>query len=103
MGLEPMFGRNIHSGEVINMFAADVSGSSMWWIFPLVMIALCFLMMRRRKGSMMCGFGCHDEDSHPKNVSDSAKDILDKRYAAGEIDKEEYEEKNRTLNQHNSS
>ena len=35
------------------------------------------------------------------NVSDSAKDILDKRYASGEIDKEKYEEKNRILNQHN--
>jgi uncharacterized membrane protein len=28
-------------------------------------------------------------------------DILDKRYALGEINKEEYEEKKGTLNQHN--
>jgi uncharacterized membrane protein len=83
------------------MYAAEVSNFSLWWLFPLVMIALCFLMMRGQKGSMMCGFGSRDEDSHGINVSDSAKDILDKRYARGEIDKEEYEEKNRTLNQHN--
>ena len=83
------------------MFPAEVSNFSLWWMFPLVLIALCFLMMRNRKGSMMCGFGSRDEDSHRINVSDSAKDILDKRYARGERDKEEYEEKNRTLNQHN--
>jgi uncharacterized membrane protein len=83
------------------MFAAEVSDSSMWWLFPLVMIVLCFLMVRGWKGSMMCGFGSGDENGHRKNISDSAKDILDKRYAGGEIDKEEYEEKNRILNQHN--
>ena len=83
------------------MYAAESFNFSLWWIFPLVMIALCFLMMRNRKGSMMCGFGSRDEDSHRINVSDSAKDVLDKRYARGEIDKEEYEERNRTLNRHN--
>ena len=83
------------------MYAVEVSNFSLWWLFPLVMIVLCFLMMRGRKGSMMCGFGSSDEDSHRINVSDSAKDLLDKRYASGEIDKEEYEEKNRILNQHN--
>ena len=83
------------------MYAAEVSNFSLWWLFPLVMIVLCFLMMRGRKGSMMCGFGSCDGDSHRINVSDSAKDLLDKRYASGEIDKEEYEEKNRILNQHN--
>ena len=83
------------------MYAAEVSNFSLWWLFPLAMIVLCFLMMRGRKGSMMCGFGSSDEDSHRINVSDSAKDTLDKRYASGEIDKEEYEEKNRILKQHN--
>jgi putative membrane protein len=83
------------------MYAAEVSNFSLWWLFPLVMIVLCFLMMRGRKGAMMCGFGSRDDDSQRINISDSAKDILDKRYARGEIDKEEYQEKNRTLNQQN--
>jgi len=83
------------------MYAAEVFNFSLWWLFPLLMIALCFLMMRGRKGSMMCGLGSTEEDSRRTNISDSARDILDKRYARGEIDKEEYQEKKRILNQHN--
>ena len=36
----------------------------------------------------MCAFGRRDDDSHHVDMSDSARDILDKRYALGEIDKE---------------
>jgi uncharacterized membrane protein len=67
-----------------------------WWIFPVIMIVLCFLMMRGRSGSMMCGFGPCD-DSRFTQGSDSAMDILDKRYARGEIDQREYEEKKAKL------
>lgn len=67
-----------------------------WWIFPIVMVILCFLMMRGRTGSMMCGFGSHD-DSRFTERSDTAKEILDKRYARGEIDQREYEEKKEKL------
>jgi uncharacterized membrane protein len=61
------------------------------------MIVLCFFTMRGRRGSMMCGFGSHGVDSDRAQSSDSAKDILDRRYARGEIDQTEYEEKSKAL------
>jgi uncharacterized membrane protein len=46
---------------------------------------------------MMCGFRSRGTNSHHISTSDSATDILDKRYASGEIEKEEYEKKKRNL------
>jgi len=62
-----------------------------WWIFFLVMIVFCFLFMRGCSGRRMCGFG--GGNGH----EESALDILNKRYAKGEIDQKEYEEKKRHL------
>lgn len=80
------------------MFWSECSHGSLWWLFPLIMIALCFFIMRGRKSSIMSGFGSRAEESHPVNTSESAMDILDNRYALGEIECEEYEEKKRTIN-----
>lgn len=79
------------------MYCSELGHFSFWWIVPILMIALCFLMMRGRSGPMMCGFGSRGIDSQQTRVSESAIDILDKRYASGEINREEYEEKKRTL------
>jgi uncharacterized membrane protein len=79
------------------MYGSEFFNFSLWWVCPIFMIALCFFMMRGRRGSMMCGFNSRDTDGHHINDSDSATDILDKRYAFGKINKEEYEEKKRTL------
>jgi uncharacterized membrane protein len=73
------------------MFGSECFDFSFWWIFPVVMIALCFFMMRGRMGMMMCGSSSHI------NVSDSPTDILKKRYVLNEISREEYEERKRDL------
>jgi putative membrane protein len=69
-----------------------------WWIFPIAMMILCFFMMR---GRMCCGMGRNDSQDvghlDRSNSSDSARETLDKRYALGEINKEEYEEKKRDI------
>lgn len=62
-----------------------------WWIFPVVMILLCFFFMRGSGGRRWCGFGECD------NQNESVIDILNRRYAQGDIDQDEYEEKRKRL------
>ena len=73
-------------------YGAVWNGFHWWWIIPIAMMILCFIMMSRHRGRMT---GCH-RSSH---IPESAREILDKRYALGEISKEEYEEKKRHMNQ----
>lgn len=66
-------------------------GFGFWWIFPLVMMVFCFFFMRGWCGRWMWGT---DTDI---GYGESAMDILQKRYARGEIDQKEYEEKKKIL------
>ena len=68
------------------------NGFHWWWLIPIAMMVFCFLMMRGRRGRMT-------DWSRYRPGSESAKEILDKRFALGEISKEEYEEKKRAISQ----
>jgi putative membrane protein len=70
------------------MFGYEFCGGY-WWIFPLVMIFLCFVFMRGCMGRRMSGWG--------SCTGDSALDVLSKRYARGEIEQQEYEKKKKEL------
>jgi uncharacterized membrane protein len=65
-----------------------------WWLFPLAMTALCFFIMRGRR-FCMTGWSTSRSGKRSPSLasSESAKEILDKRYVLGEISKEEYQEK----------
>jgi putative membrane protein len=66
------------------------NGFHWWWLIPVAMMILCFLMMRGHRGWVTGWPGS-------RHGSDSAREILDKRYALGELSKEEYEEKKKDI------
>ena len=59
-------------------------GMGFGWLVPLLVLGIIFYLLQNKT----------------KEKRSSAQDILDKRYANGDIDKEEYEEKSRHLSEH---
>ncbi len=82
-------------------------GPSFWWMFPMMMlfmfaiIAAIYFALRRHRGEWRPPWRWMSEHPDARHLfedyqdatSESAVDILNKRYARGEIEKEEYEEK----------
>lgn len=69
-------------------------GFGFMWLFPILFFVLFMFFMR---GSRGCGFR-GDSTKH----EDSAREILDKRLAKGEITKEEHEEMKKSLSNETS-
>lgn len=75
------------------MLNGAFSGSGFWWLFPLLMIVFCCVLML---GCLAGGRGrwCSRGD---RGSDGSALEILQQRYARGEIDEREYEAKRKSL------
>ena len=58
-------------------------GMGFGWLIPLLIIGILYYLFQDKKSSRS-----------------SAQDILDKRYANGDIDKKEYDEKSKHLSEH---
>ena len=69
-------------------------GFGFMWIIPLVFIVAFIFFMRGMFGQGSSGCGSRGSNTPPR---ESAREILDKRFAKGEITREEYEEMKKTL------
>lgn len=61
------------------------------WIFPLLFLVVMLLFLFRGPGRPMSG------GRGMRGKEESAKEILDRRYARGEIGREEYQQMKRDL------
>lgn len=71
------------------------------WIFPLIFLVVMLIFLfrggRGSGGGPMCGgWGIRDEGMRDKK-EESAREILDRRYARGEISQEEYQRMKKEL------
>lgn len=60
-------------------------GMGLWWILIIALVVAVGLWAFRRTGD------------NPPAPRETARDVLDKRYARGEIGRDEYEQKKRDL------
>ncbi|GMQ79874.1 MAG: SHOCT domain-containing protein [Thermodesulfobacteriota bacterium] len=69
------------------------------WIFPIIMITVMIIVLYLifGRGGFRLPWQDHENYSGRKEDSETALDILKKRYAKGEITKEEFEEMKRTI------
>lgn len=77
------------------MWPWDGFWSSGFWLFPALMMILCLLFMLPFRRSFFGG-GCSPNHGE-QNRQDGPLEVAKRRYAAGEISKEEFEEIKRTI------
>ena len=63
----------------------------MMWIFPLIFLVVVLLFFFRSGGGPMCG------GRGTRESEQTAREILDRRYARGEISSEEYQQMKKDL------
>ncbi len=63
----------------------------MMWIFPLIFLVVMVIFLFRGNGWPMCG------GRRMNDREESVKEILDRRYARGEISREEYQQMKKDL------
>ena len=70
-------------------------GHGFWfmWIFPVIFLLVFIFFMRG-----MFGAGRYQRGESNPPRQESAREILDRRFALGEINKDEYEEMKQALN-----
>jgi putative membrane protein len=69
-------------------------GFGFMWLLPLLFFVVFIFFMRGMFGQGSFGCGPRGGNTRPQ---ESAREILDKRFAKGEITKEEYEETKKSL------
>ena len=76
------------------MGSGMMGGFSWWWFMPIFMILFWGLVIW---GIVALVRGLSGPRGSDSSKADSALEVLKRRYARGEIDKEEYEEKKKDL------
>jgi putative membrane protein len=71
-----------------------------WWIFPIIMfivMVIFFFLRSGRKGFRPPWMQGSDRDHRESTDSETPLEILKKRYAKGEINKEEFDQMKKDL------
>jgi putative membrane protein len=68
-----------------------------WWGFGMMLMSLLFLALIAVGVVLVVRSFSHSGQASPRSDGSRALDILDERFARGEIDQQEYEERRHTL------